>query len=43
MEEEREVMKGNYHYGTMDKPSAEQQVCGDMAITFVVRKLKPYS
>ena len=25
----------------MDKPSAEQQVCGDMAITFVVKKLKP--
>ena len=22
----------------MDKPSVEQQVCGDMAITFVVRK-----
>ena len=22
----------------MDKPSVEQQVCGDMTITFVVRK-----
>ena len=22
----------------MDKPSVEQQVCGDIAITFVVRK-----
>ena len=31
-------MKGNYHYGAMDKLSVEQWVCGDMAITFVVRK-----
>ena len=28
---------------TMDEASAEQQVCGDMAIRFVVRKLEPYS
>ena len=39
MEEGREVMKDKrYHYGAMDKPSVEQQVCGDMAMTSVVRK-----